>query len=764
MLFGKKDKAAADGGGAIEETQAAVPAQAETKAPAVDARAAKDSLTLVIDETEPGAALDIIRQNTEWLLPNGIGVILALPVDASIEDGGIGGLGKVSSKGNEDKGSILQRIADDKIQVCATEDMLRHNILGVIPTPASLGPDGMGEYTLFDRAKFLLTSVTPRPDGTLETVPVHFDEATGLIEVPDGDIDTVTLAQAQEIAAGTVTLASLIPTLWKRLGGDGVEEEAVEEVAPEEVHEDTAPAAPTLPPTASAAPAESVEAVENLPHFDPDDIPDELMADELPSDEGLYDEDDEDENPFDDIEEAPAPAPHVPTQTEEVEVTPEVAPVDERVFTQDAVRTAVARRFLDDSLDFAVDMTPFETLLGYEVDTPAQFSLDHLDSTNWLDGQIKMLSQQANTVLADQRRRDIEELRNLFFSLVSRTGDEISAQMSTDEDADNTWAKTMAEVNGNETKALADLIEISEKEKAVLADQYQQEREAFIQARIGEERVRYDERHKPALTRQMDDLEASIRLDIESDYEARRYEILRARKTSARGAFDAAITKVMDHLIEKRAEQVQREAELIEKFRVEMNDFLDENRKEDIARTQALQEQLSRQNIVEEKSAEFAAREQELHEQIARERDEAHKRVLAAQDEANKVLERMRQENDAQLAQARAEVQRANERVKEEAERVGVVRDEIARQFQSQVESLQTDKQLLMDQMDRENLVAKRANRLYIALAVLVALAFLALGVIIGMLVHNTTGSSAHAASMMEWVMNSAAGGGTLGV
>lgn len=758
MLFGKKDKAAADGGGAIEDAQAAAPAQA----PAVDARAAKDSLTLVIDETEPGAALDIIRQNTEWLLPNGIGVILALPVDASIEDGGIGGLGKVSSKGNEDKGSILQRIADDKIQVCATEDMLRHNILGVIPTPASLGPDGMGEYTLFDRAKFLLTSVTPTADGTLETVPVHFDEATSLIEVPDGDIDTVTLAQAQEIASGSVTLASLIPTLWKRLGGDGVEEEAVEEVAPEEVHEDTAPAAPTLPPT--AAQNESVEAVENLPHFDPDDIPDEPMVDELPSDEGLYDEDDEDENPFDDIEEDPAPAPHVPTQTEEVEVASEVAPVDERVFNKDAVRTAVARRFLDDSLDFAVDMTPFETLLGYEVDTPAQFSLDHLDSTNWLDGQIKMLSQQANTVLADQRRRDIEELRNLFFSLVSRTGDEISSQMSIDEDADNTWAKTMAEVNGNETKALADLIEISEKEKAVLADRYQQDREAFIQARIGEERVRYDERHKPALTRQMDDLEASIRLDIESDYEARRYEILRARKTSARGAFDAAITKVMDHLIEKRAEQVQREAELIEKFRVEMSDFLDENRKEDIARTQALQEQLSRQNIVEEKSAEFAAREQELHEQIARERDEAHKRVLAAQDEANKVLERMRQENDAQLAQARAEVQRANERVKEEAERVGVVRDEIARQFQSQVESLQTDKQLLMDQMDRENLVAKRANRLYIALAVLVALAFLALGVIIGMLVHSGAGSSAHAASMMSWVMNSAASGGTLGV
>lgn len=756
MLFGKKDKAAADGGGAIEETQAAAPAQA----PAVDARAAKDSLTLVIDETEPGAALDIIRQNTEWLLPNGIGVILALPVDASIEDGGIGGLGKVSSKGNEDKGSILQRIADDKIQVCATEDMLRHNILGVIPTPASLGPDGMGEYTLFDRAKFLLTSVTPRPDGTLETVPVHFDEATGLIEVPDGDIDTVTLAQAQEIAAGTVTLASLIPTLWKRLGGDGVEEEAVEDVAPEEVHEEAGVAAPTLPPT--AAQSESVEAVENLPHFDPDDISDEPMADELPSDDDLYDEDDEDVDPFTDVEEAPVQDVTVPVSQEVVPEAP--APVDERVFNKDAVRGTVARRFLDDNLDFAVDMSPFETLLGYEVNTPAQFSLDGLDSTNWLDSQIKMLSQQANTVLADQRRRDIEELRNLFFSLVSRTGDEISAQMSTDQGAENVWAQAMDEVNGNEKAAMAALGDIVAKQKAGFAADYERTREAFINAQIEQERVRYDERHKATLNRQMDEAESSVRADITSDYEARRYELLRARKTSAQGAFDAALTKVMDHLIEKRAEQVTREAELVEKFRVEMSTFLDENRKEDIARSEALQEQLARENIVEQKSAEFAAREKELHDQIARERDEAQKRVLAAQDEANKVLERVRQENAAQLAQAQAEVQRANERTREEAERVGIVRDEIARQFQSQVESLQTDKQLLMDQMDRENLVAKRANRLYIALAVLVALAFLALGVIIGMLVHNATGSDAHAASMMSWVMNSAAGGGTLGV
>ena len=203
----------------------------------------------------------------------------------------------------------------------------------------------------------------------------------------------------------------------------------------------------------------------------------------------------------------------------------------------------------------------------------------------------------------------------------------------------------------------------------------------------------------------------------------------------------------MDHLIQKRSEQVAREAELMEQFRDDMGQFLDENRKEDIARAEALREQLSRENIVEQKTAEFAAREKELHEQIAREREEAEKRALAAQEETNKTLARMREEWAVQLAQAKAEVERANERTKEEAARVNVVREEISCQYESQIAFLENDQKMLMAQMDRESLVAKRANRLYIALAVLVALAFLALGVIAGILIHTAFGDAHTAAA-----------------
>lgn len=719
MLFGKKNDTK------VVDEQVAVAPALDKKAQKAEAKKAKDSLAFVIDETEPGAALDLIRNNERWALPNGAGVILSLPVDAPIEEGGIGGLGKVSSKGDEAKGSILQRIADDKIQVLMTQDMLRHNILGIIPTEQSLSPEGMGEYTLFDKAIFMLTSVDTR-DGALVVNPIlyHYDESAQTVDAPAGDADTITLAQAQAISSGAVALSSLIPSLWRRLGG----EVNLADAEAEDLDEDA--------PAPADDADESIENVDNLPNFDPDEIPDDFdepLEDDLPFDDGAYDDDDESdiENPFEDLD-----------ALEVAENSTPAPVVDDRVFDRDAVRNTMARRFLDEDLGFTVDMTPFNALFGHEANDASRFSLDHLSDENWLDGQIKLLSQQANDALADRRRRDIDELRDLYFSLVSNTGDEIAAQMSTALGADNVWAQTLAEADANAEKSRESLVDIVGAQRAAIISKYEKERESDAQAKAAEAKSLYDVRHKPGLDRELAEIEPNLRATIDEDHTLRRRQILDARKQSAQASFDAALTRVMDHLIQKRSEQVARETELMEQFRDDMGRFLDENRKEDIARAEALREQLSRQNIVEQKTAEFAAREKELREQIVRERDEAQKRLLASQDETNKLIERMRLDHEAALAQAQAEVERANERTKEEAARVNVVRDEISRQYESQITFLENDQKTLMSQMNRESVVAKRANHLYIALAVLTALAFLALGVIAGILLHSTLGDA----------------------
>jgi putative membrane protein len=720
----------------------------DKKAQKAEAKKAKDSLSLVIDETEPGAALDLIRGNQPWLLPNGVGVILSLPVDVPVEEGGIGGLGRISSKGNEDKGSILQRIANDKIQVFMTGDMLSHNILGIIPTEQSLGAEGMGEYTLFDKAIFMLTSVDMR-DGRPVVNPAHYDEyyneSTKTIDVPAGDVDTITLAQAQAISSGAVALSSLIPSLWRRLGGDVSIDDSGDTDGADEVEkiEDA-----NVVDAADAS--ENVENVENLPNFDPDEILDEPLDDDLPSDEGIYDGDDDVEDPFKDLDvDSDSRVNGEAVKADSADLTTKVD--DDRVFGREAVRDTMARRFLDEDLGFTVDLTPFEALFGHELDDPVGFALDHLDSDNWLDSQIKLLSQQANDALVNQRRRDIEELRDLFFSLVSNTGDEIAAKMSTSQSADNIWSQTLAEADANANKSRDALVDIVGAQRAAIIKDYEQKRDEFAHSELVHARARYDDQNRASLDRQLSELEPKLRSSIDDAYAIRKREILDARKTAAQASFDASVTKVMDYLIQKRSEQVTREAELMEQFRTQMGEFLDENRKEDIARAEALREQLARQNIVDEKSAEFAAREKELHDQIARERDEAEKRWRAAQEERDEIIARMNQEKEVALAQAQEEIKRANERTEQEAARVNVVREEISRQYESQVAFLENDQKTLMAQMNRESITSKRANRLYVAFAVLVALAFLALGTIAGMLLHTVLSAGVGGATAMPW-------------
>ena len=93
---------------------------------------------------------------------------------------------------------------------------------------------------------------------------------------------------------------------------------------------------------------------------------------------------------------------------------------------------------------------------------------------------------------------------------------------------------------------------------AIIA-KYEKDKEADAQAKAVEAKSLYDVRHKPSLDRELDEIEPNLRATIDEDHTLRRRQILDARKQSAQASFDAALTRVMDHLIQKRSEQVARD-------------------------------------------------------------------------------------------------------------------------------------------------------------------------------------------------------------
>ena len=135
-------------------------------------------------------------------------------------------------------------------------------------------------------------------------------------------------------------------------------------------------------------------------------------------------------------------------------------------------------------------------------------------------------------------------------------------------------AQTLAEADANAEKSRESLVDIVGAQRAAIIAKYEKDKEADAQAKAVEAKSLYDVRHKPSLDRELDEIEPNLRATIDEDYTLRRRQILDARKQSAQASFDAALTRVMDHLIQKRSEQVAREAELMEQFRDDMGRVL----------------------------------------------------------------------------------------------------------------------------------------------------------------------------------------------
>lgn len=102
----------------------------------------EERLASVIQETEPGAAVEVMRRNDAFALPGETGwVVMLLPT----HDSQFGGL-NAKEKNREDKGTIINLVVNDDIHSVVTPELLDSDVLGVIPDADSF--DRMDEFDL----------------------------------------------------------------------------------------------------------------------------------------------------------------------------------------------------------------------------------------------------------------------------------------------------------------------------------------------------------------------------------------------------------------------------------------------------------------------------------------------------------------------------------------------------------------------------------------------------------------------------------------
>lgn len=689
-------------------------------------RKPQEMLSSVVKESTVGAAVALLRENEGFALPSGKSwVVLALPVE------NIGGL-SMKQKNDEAKGSIIELITADEITTVATSDMLESEIFGIIPSAKTLGR--MDEFSLLKNAKYLWVVLTHTPDGTLSADPVA----------------DATYADALNVSEGHSSLAQILPAVWAWGGGEG-QTAATSEVAPVTV-EKPIDISVDEPLTGDAVP------------FDEDDNPfgDASDAGEEPIDYSkLADDENEafDSEGLGEFEQEFIELSNQEDQVREATGNPSEDQVDfedqlyyqhDRVVDEEEVRASIARRFLSSDLDLEVDLETFE--VNFNTALPAiTFPLED-DSTDWLGRQVNQLARQANTELEHLHYNNENALRELYVSLMSQHIERVIVDVSPDREG-TYYNRLMQAAKAD----LADRQKSGPEEVSALRKELNEryEAEAATRGRQAAEQamLRYKEQNRPRHERELAEVGLTSERASEEFFDGAQQIILDTRRKDAQARMDMGKTKILDVLMEHQ--QVHRDAEeaLLKSWSAEMMKFIDENRKGDIARSEALAEQLSRDTQIETLKAEHAARVLEMRAEQDARIAQLDGDILKVRNEAVTELNAREETWKHNLSLEQQKTDSANSRVQDLINQFDQLGPTLEGQYTNRIATLQSDKESYSLELERASKIQSRANKIMVVLIVVLALAALAVGFIVGSVVSGSKAEpAAAAATVSAWL------------
>lgn len=689
-----------------------------------------ERLDSVISESVVASALEVLRENARFQLSPQAWVILVVSSEA------LGGLGKKHS-GNEAKGSIIEHIEQDQIQVLATDSMLGEEVFGIIPTKETL--QVMDEYSLLTNANFVWSVVELTDDGGLTVKPTnnggtYFNKNNPDAIRPDGGYK-----EAVAIVEGTLLLRTVLPSLWDWSAEDREDEsEAPEEAA--------APAEDI-----DVADGDSTEVMAVTPDESDDEDPMSGAAEGAPGDDEGVDYSQLDDEADDEAEDDDAEGEEfiedelAPTESAQDESSADADEDDEegvdqayldyveenqdRVVREEEVRATIARRFLSDDLHLEIDLEEFNTT--FDVDAPAVEFPVAQDSTDWLGSQVVQLANQANAELQKLHRDHTDELRESYVNLMSKHTEEVLDKVSMVK-GDTVYVKMTAAADAEYDQALRSVDDLASTQRNEITARFEAQSEERAQQAAANARSEFTNRNRPQYEQNLAEVGTVLQRRTEEAREYRRQETLQYRTSQARKLMDLGSNRALKILSERQMEQRDLEMQTIRAWSDEMSRFIDENRKNDLARASTLASQLEKDTQIAELREEQRARVESL----GAERDLSIQRLRVELANDHEEAQRKLNSREIQL-QSQIEAERTRAEASQ-ATVISLTREldqadaRASRVFHEEIKQLKTANDLKVAELDQAHQGNKRQNT-YLALVALVfVLAAAGVGLVFG--------------------------------
>lgn len=662
----------------------------------------------------------------------------------------IGGLASREAKKDESKGSIIEAIHTGHIKTYVRAEMLQDDCFVIIPDGDTI--EAMQEFSLLAEAEYILCTVTP--DGVITTETMRGTDAEDDPEV------MIPFSKLKNVVLNGVNVMTLFPNRETPVN-DEFAESAFDGALAEQGM--SAGGAMVSGPDDDPEVLEFGEGGEEPP----DDLEDgeEPVSEKPLSDEEKAEPAGDGEDEADDLsdvedipDEAPAAegkdAPQQPTQPEEADgdfgltaedfgfnpdgsgLPPEEA--DEGGYdtfadvTEDMVKDFVTRKFYSDELGLEVSTEPFDAQFLHG---NPYLPFNENRGTGWLNEYLANIAKDANTRMMRLHSENLFRMRERYMRVMAANCERIAEALDITSDKTQ-YGKLRFAIERSMEENLDSISGTVAEKRQQLEDAWARELDQVAETAAAQARqehmLRYGRTHEADLQK----LETLERDEVQRDFQNSMTRMKNDRRAEAAKMLDMAINDTLQEMASIYLRVLEEEKREYVRLQNEMTRFIDDNRKDEKARIEAMAEENRQTKMADSVRAEYAAKIKAMSAEF-----DMKKTMLQAD------LDRMQSEHENELRKMQAA---CDTRVKAEKDREAELEAQIAdlteklanagsarnEEMQARINELEAEKKNWSDQMDHVVSTHKRSNTISSFLVVALCIAALGIGFMFGAIMN----------------------------
>lgn len=661
----------------------------------------RDTMAAILSESVIETVMEDVTKNEDFKLQrNGETVYAAMLLAAD----DIGGINKKANK-DEAKGSIVEEINSGLIKTLITPELMADEKLVIIPEAMTI--KAMDEFSLLTEAPYQLVYI--HSDGGVEL--------TG---------KSITYQNVFDVLNDNLPLSSLTGS-----DSDTDSEEESESDSSDVTEEEI----PDLPEDE----AEDIPEDEEEPSYDDEyegapDFNDEPSFDDEP------DSGESDDNGFD-FEDAQSDEPDYNTDSDFNDEESDADADNEQAYTEDdeipdeLVMDAIRRKFYSDDLGLEVTTEPFDSQFMHG-NTFVPFNENR--GEGWLNDYLNEMSKTANVEMKRLHNENLFKMREFYFKLISEHCEQIQRQLDTS-DSSTQFGKIYTQLKASKGSAESQLDRMVSERRAKIEKDWNEKLQQVADDASRAAKQQYRERFGRQHDEDVQNLAPNLQDEIEQEFQSSVRQMNEDRRSEASKRLDYGINAALKEVSNIYLQLLDYEKQTYDAYAANMQKFIDDNRKDEIARINALAEEQRQQQKsdkimaeyterVKNMTAEFDAKEAQLDADLKKmERDTAQQIA----DKENQLAEKETawRNRIAEYEQRCKDLQGQVDELLSRYSQLDSLKDS---QYASRITELQNEKKSMEDRCNHIESAHKKTNVVSIFLIIAVAIATLAVGIIVG--------------------------------